>query len=312
MQKTPVLCVIGPTASGKTALSLRLARALGGEIVSMDSMQIYRRMDIGTAKPTPAERAEVVHHLIDIAEPTDSFSVAQYASVAEQTLHSVYARGALPILTGGTGFYLRALTDGLSLGGVQSDPELRATLRQTALEPDGKRILHERLRAVDPATADRLHENDVLRVSRALEVFELTGMPISAQRNAALERPFEFLMLATTMERSALYRRAEERVNAMLKQGLLNEVRALLDEGVPAQSQAMQGIGYKELIPVLHGETTLAEATALLKQNTRRYAKRQWTWFRAIPMAAWLDMGNPESEAQALRMAEAFWKEVRP
>ncbi|HNW85872.1 MAG TPA: tRNA (adenosine(37)-N6)-dimethylallyltransferase MiaA [Candidatus Limiplasma sp.] len=310
MQKTPVLCIVGPTASGKTALAVQVAQALGGEIISMDSMQIYRRMDIGTAKPTLEERGNIPHHLIDILEPTEPFTVAEYAAQAEAEIQAVNARGSLPILAGGTGFYLRALTDGLSLGGVKSDPALRDSLRRIAAEPGGIRRLHDRLRAVDPISAEKLHENDVQRVSRALEVFELTGKPFSAQEQVMADRPFQFCLLGATMERALLYQRVNERVDRMLRQGLLREIQSLLDAGVPAQAQSMQGIGYKELTPALLKRVPLSDAVTALKQNTRHYAKRQWTWFRANPEVQWLDMTQPESVQQALRVAGAFWKEA--
>lgn len=312
MKKTPVLCIVGPTASGKTSLALRLSHALGGEIVNMDSMQIYRGMDIGTAKPTMAERENIPHHLMDIIEPTETFTVAQYARLAEATLHSIHARGVLPILVGGTGFYLRALTDGLSLGGVPSDPALRDALKQMALEPGGKRKLHERLRACDAVTADRLHENDVQRVARAIEVFELTGVPTSAQRREMPDQPFLFCMLGTTLERKMLYQRTDERVDTMVTKGLLSEVRTLLSHGVPPQAQAMQGIGYKEMVPVVCKDVSLNDAVIAMKQNTRHYAKRQWTWFRAEEQVQWLDMAQAESMDEALRIGETFREETKP
>ena len=314
MKQTPVVCVAGPTASGKSALALQLAKALDGEIVNMDSMQLYRRMDIGTAKPTADERAEAPHHLLDILEPTQAFSVADYAALAENTLESIAKRGKLPILVGGTGFYLRALTDGLQLGGVPSDPALRLQLKTQALEPGGRELLHERLRAVDPDSAARLHPNDVQRVSRALEVYLLTGKPLPTQKSSSEvidNRPFQFCLLGTTMERELLYQRVDARVDRMMGEGLLREVKGLLAEGVPPEAQAMQGIGYKELVPVLRKGAPLQEAIALLKQNTRHYAKRQWTWFRAEPRMQWLDTSKPEAVEEALRIVERFWRDAR-
>ncbi|NLI21120.1 MAG: tRNA (adenosine(37)-N6)-dimethylallyltransferase MiaA [Clostridiales bacterium] len=307
----PALGVVGPTASGKSALAMMLAQSLGGEILNMDSMQVYRRMDIGTAKPSRTDQALVRHHLLDIVEPYDNFSVAQYARLAEQAVQDVYARGALPVLTGGTGFYLRALTDGLRLGGVPSDAAVRERLKSEAAQAGGKRALFERLRKAYPAAAAKLHENDVLRVTRALEVLELTGKPISQQERPADAAPFRFCLLGTTLERETLYRRIEARVDGMLEQGLPDEVSALLASGVSPQAQAMQGIGYKELAPVMLCNAPLWEAVELMKRNTRRYAKRQGTWFRAVPGVVWLDMCRPESMMEALRIAGAFWKEAK-
>ena len=311
MGKTPVRCVVGPTASGKSALAVRLAKRMNGEIVSMDSMQIYRRMNVGTAKPTLEEREGVPHHLIDIVEPTEPFSVAQYTEQAETCLREIYERGKLPILAGGTGFYLRALTDGLALGGVPSDPELRQKLKQSAESEEGRMALYQRLCAADPETAARLHPNDVTRVSRAVEVFELTGQRLSQQRNTPEERPFTFCVLGATLEREALYRRAEARVDEMLSRGLLTEVESLLASGVPPEAQAMQGIGYKELVPVALSGASLADAVTLLKRNTRRYAKRQWTWFNADQRVQWLNMADPASAERAALIGGQFWEEVR-
>ncbi len=309
MDKTPVLCVVGPTASGKTALAVRLAQTLNAEIVNMDSMQVYRRMNIGTAKPTAEERGGIPHHLLDIAEPTESFSVAQYACAAETCLTQIYTRGKLPILAGGTGFYLRALADGLALGGIPSDPQLRESLKRNAADEDGKRKLYERLTVLDPQMAAKLHPNDVTRVSRAVEVCLLTGKLFSRQENQTVERPFRFCILGATLERAQLYQRAEERVDSMMARGLLGEVATLLNEGVPPEAQAMQGIGYKELVPVLLGGAPLDEAITLIKRNTRRYAKRQWTWFNAEKRTQWLDMAQESSTESALKIGERFWKE---
>ena len=310
MTKPPVLCIVGPTASGKTGLSLRIAKALGGEVISMDSMQIYRGMDIGTAKPSLTERAGIPHHLMDVIPPSQPYTVAQYAEDADQAIREVWGRGKLPMLVGGTGFYLKALTHGLTLGGIQSDPVLRDKLKAIAAGEDGKRQLHARLQLADPETAARLHPNDVQRVSRALEVLELTGRPISAQSETAYDPGYTFCMLGTTMARDGLYRRINARVQDMMRQGLLGEVRALLESGVPPTAQAMQGIGYKELVPVLLHQADLTDAVASIQQNSRHYAKRQWTWFRAEPRIQWLDMENADSFAQALEIAKAFWKEA--
>ena len=310
MEQQPVVCVVGPTASGKTKLAITLAKELDGEIINMDSMQIYRRMDIGTAKPSLAERQGIKHHLLDILEPHESFTVAQYAKVAQDTIREVGTRGKLPILTGGTGFYLRALTQALQLGGIRSDDELRRRLKREAETPEGKLRLFSRLEQIDPKTAARLHPNDVQRVTRAIEVYELTGKPFSHQQPAPQTHTMSFCMLGTTMDRAMLYTRINARVERMMEQGLLREVQALLHNNVPATAQAMQGIGYKEIVTALAGEISIQEAVQRIQQHTRHYAKRQWTWFRAEPRVQWLDMAREENTAMALQMAKTFWKEA--
>jgi tRNA dimethylallyltransferase len=304
--KSKVLCVAGPTASGKSALGMELARRLNGEIIGLDSMQLYRRMDIGTAKPTRAERAEIAHHLVDILEPWETYTAAQYAADARQAVEAIAGRGKVPILVGGTGFYLSSLTRGLTLGGIRSDWELRDRLKALAQDETGKRLLHERLASVDPASAKRLHPNDITRVSRALEVYELTGVALSAQAQPEAELPFELCILGTELERSALYARINARVVQMMKDGLLSEVEALLQAGVSPQAQAMQGIGYKELVPVLSGQKLLPAAVLDIQQNTRRYAKRQLTWFRRNGAVRWLDMAQESAQTEALHIAQHF------
>lgn len=306
MSKPRVLCVAGPTASGKSALGMALAGKLDGEIICMDSMQVYRRMDIGTAKPTQEERGSVLHHLIDIREPNEPYSVAQYAKDATKAIGNVWGRGHVPILVGGTGFYLRALTHGLHLGGVQSDPEIRGRLKAEAPDGQGRRRLYERLQKIDPVTAAHLHFNDVARVSRALEVYELTGTPLSQQEQPAFESPFDFRVIGAAMERAALYRRIDARVDSMMADGLLQEVKALLLEGVSPKVQAMQGIGYKELVPVVLGEYPLESAVADIKRNSRHYAKRQLTWFRRDEAIRWLEMADEEAPEKAMAAAQAF------
>ena len=279
---------------------------LHGEIVCMDSMQIYRGMDIGTAKPTKAEQADIPHHLLDIVEPDEPYTVAQYAEDAKRVCKAIAGRGRLPILVGGTGFYLRALTHGLTLGGVRSDPAVRERLKVIAQDEEGKRRLHAMLTAVDPVSAARLHPNDIPRVSRALEVYELTGEPMSAQEQPEADSPFAFCMLGAELERTALYNRINARVDTMMVDGLLEEVKALLAGGVSPKAQAMQGIGYKELVPVLMERAPLPGAVAEIKRNSRHYAKRQFTWFRREERIHWLDMAGADPRAEALAIVRTF------
>ncbi len=295
MAKKRVYGLVGPTASGKTALSLRLARDLGGEILCMDSMQIYRGMDIGTAKPTAEERAAAPHHLLDIADPAQPFSVTEYTALARPLLDGI----AAPILVGGTGFYLRGLSQPMDYGYVPGDAAIRERYEAMAKEA-GAQAVHDRLRAVDPPSADRLHPNDLRRVIRALEVFELTGARFSDQKlPAGYEPPWGFRLFALDWPRETLYRRIDMRVDQMMSEGLPDEVRALLDGGVPTDAQAMQGIGYKELVPVLNGDAPLEEAVDLIKLRSRHYAKRQLTWFRADPRIHWIRMEEGRTMAQA-------------
>ena len=311
-EKPAVIAVAGPTASGKSDLGLKLAQRFGGEIVCMDSMQIYRRMDIGTAKPTAQERALVPQHMLDVADPTEAYAVADYAVAAEQVIAQILSRGRVPILVGGTGLYLKALMDGLSLGGAGGDERLRAELNALADEPGGKERLHARLAAVDPETAARLHPNDRRRVIRAIEVFEQTGVPMSRQNHAAQDRPFRVLPLALEWPRELLYARLETRVHRMMEMGLLSEVRALLESGVAPAAQSMQGIGYKELIPAAMGQGDVNRAVWDIIVHTRHYAKRQGTWLRAQPQCVWLDARDADALlAQATALAQAFLNDAK-
>ena len=282
--KKRIIGIVGPTASGKTALSLPVAGALGGEILCMDSMQIYRGMDIGTAKPTAAERAAVPHHLLDVLAPDESFSVTQYADLARPLLDGV----SVPILVGGTGLYLQALSQPMDFGQVPGDEALRAKYHEMA-QRQGAGAVHALLQRVDPATAARLHPNDLRRVIRALEVYDLTGAPISLKRaQEPPESPWDFQLYAVDWPRDELYARVERRVDEMMAEGLLEEVRALREAGVSPQCQSMQGLGYKELWPVISGEMPLSEAVARIKLRTRHYAKRQLTWFRRDERIIWI------------------------
>lgn len=290
MDNRPICYVLtGPTASGKTALSLRVAEAFNCEIISMDSMQIYRGMDIGTAKPTPEEKAACPHHMVDIVDPRDAFSVAQYQEMAESCARDIIKRGKTPLFVGGTGFYLRALRSPMAMGVVTGDAAIRARLEAEAAVDGGKEKLHARLSLVDPVTAKRLHVNDVRRVVRALEVYELTGEPFSQQKQPEGEAAFRYRVATLEMDRALLYSRIEKRVDIMMAEGLLAEVQRLLDEGVPPAAQSMKAIGYKELIAHLQGEYDLETAIYELKKNTRHYAKRQLTWMRGEADVTWID-----------------------
>ena len=290
--KPRLLAIVGPTASGKSALAVAAAKALGGEIISCDSMQVYRRMNIGTAKPTAEEMGGVKHHLIDVVAPDAPFSVAEYVPMAQAAAEEIFLRGRMPILCGGTGLYLDAFLRG-GMEDTASDPALRRSLFAYA-EAHGARALHERLAAVDPESAAATHENNVKRVVRALEIFESTGVTKTEldRRSRQIEAPYEVTVIGLRYAaRELLYARIEQRVDQMLADGLLSETKALLEEGVfEANTTAAQAIGYKELLGYLRGEQSLAEATEALKTATRRYAKRQMTWFGAKDYIQWIDM----------------------
>lgn len=291
-QKIKILAVVGPTASGKTAVSVELARRLGGEVISCDSMQVYRRMNIGTAKPTVEEMCGVPHHLIDAVEPDAPFSCAEYVTRAGETVKDIAARGKLPILCGGTGLYLDRFLCG-EMEETHADEALRASLFAFA-ESEGVEALHARLREVDPESADAIHPNNVKRVVRALEIYEQTGIPKSEfdRRSQVGESPYDAVVIGLYYpRREVLYERINRRVDVMLADGLLEETKKLLDEGVfEVNLTAAQAIGYKELLGYLRGEETLSAATENLKTATRRYAKRQLTWFGAKPYVVWVDM----------------------
>ena len=287
--KSRLLVLAGPTASGKTACAVELALRLNGEIVSADSMQVYRDMPILSAAPTHAEMRGVPHHMIGIASPRQKFSAASYREGAFQAIEAIEARGRLPILCGGTGLYMNAVTRPLSFS-AQGDETLRCELQAIAAAPGGRERLHAMLAEIDPASAARLHPNDVRRVSRAIEIYRLTGRTQSEQAalDAAQEGPFDERLFALLWPREALYHRIEQRVDAMLEEGLVDEVRALMSDA-DAQTTARQAIGYKEIAAALRGEMTMDAAILLLKQATRNYAKRQMTWFRRDPRVEWIE-----------------------
>lgn len=312
LQKPRVLALVGPTASGKTALSIGVAKALGCEIVCMDSMQIYRGMDIGTAKPTQAEMEGIPHHMLDVADPRESYSVAMYKEQAEQVMGQILARGNTPLLVGGTGFYLRALRNPMAMGGAGSDAGIRAELEAVGAEPGGRARLHAMLAQVDPETAARLPVNDTRRVVRALEVYRLTGKPFSRQEALEQPVPFAYGVAALTMERQRLYDRVNRRVDAMMDQGLLEEVRSLLQAGVSPDAQAMKGLGYKELLPVALEGAPLDGAVERIKLGTRHYAKRQLTWFRREEDVLWVDALEQDALERLIRYySNEAWEKER-
>jgi len=288
-QVPPVLVVTGPTASGKTAAALILAEQLSGEIISADSMQIYRGMDIGTAKATPAERKRVPHHLLDICEPGDRFSVADYKKAATQVIREIYDRGHLPILCGGTGQYLSAMIEGLTFTEIPIDFQLRESLNQEAANK-GLEYLYRQLQSVDPETAARLAPADQKRIIRALEVYQQTGKSVGQlNQESRLAGPdFQYSGFCLSPDRQILYERINLRVQHMISEGLADEVRRLLAFDLPIGSTCLQAIGYKEMLPYIRGEESLESTIDCISQATRRYAKRQLTWFRKMPGLRWL------------------------
>ena len=284
-----IICVVGPTASGKTALSVRLAQALGGEIVSFDSMQVYRRMDIGTAKPTPEERCGVPHHMLDVADPAENYSVSRYVQEADACVQDILSRGKPVILVGGTGLYLNALLAGHGFAGGDKDGRYRAEL-ESRWDKEGGEAMFAELRRIDPETAGNLHLNDKKRILRALEVYYETGKTM-AQHNAEtklIPPRYDSVRIGLAYEdRDDMKRAIDLRVDKMVEAGLFDEVRALLDSGLPRDVTAMQAIGYKEALAYLDGEATREEAIDEIKLRSRQYAKRQLTWLRRDPSIHW-------------------------
>ena len=281
MKKIPLIVICGPTASGKTALAIQKAQEQNGEIVNADSMQIYKYMDIGTAKPTSEEQALVKHHLIDFVDPKDSFSVADYVALAHEKIAQIHESGKTPILTGGTGLYINSTVDDVEFGDEGCDLQLRNELNELA-KSKGIEAVIDILREFDPVSAQRLHPNNARRIIRAVEFYKTTGKPISVHQEETKQKisRYEPQMFMIDYDREVLYDRINRRVHIMIEQGLIDEVRRLLDMGCTADMQSMQGIGYKEVIEHLNGAISLDECIAAIQQNSRRYAKRQLTWFR--------------------------------
>ena len=278
--KPKIVVICGPTALGKTSIAIDLARAFSGEIVGADSMQIYRYMDIGTAKPTPVERSCVTHHMIDIVNPDEHFDAKQFAKMAQEKIIKLYVRGVTPFVVGGTGLYIKALVQGL-FKADPADPHVRERLKKEA-RIYGSDFLHKRLSQHDPDTAKRIHPNDTYRIIRALEVHELTGKTITELHREHMfsDKPFRVLKIGLHMDRELMYDRIDRRVDGMIKAGFIDEVKGLLDTGYPADLKSMQSIGYRHLVDFIQGRCPWDETLRTLKRDTKRYAKRQMTWLK--------------------------------
>jgi tRNA dimethylallyltransferase len=275
---SPLVTIVGPTSVGKTRLALRLAKELGAEIVSADSRQLYRGMDIGTDKPTAKERQRVPHHLVDIVDPDEEFTLAQYQDMAYAAIDDVLARSRVPFLVGGTGLYIKAVVEGWSIPRARPNEALRAELYREA-EVKGEEALHARLRQVDPVAAEKIDPRNVRRVVRALEVYLETGRLIS-ELQGRNPPPYRILQIGLTMERSALYQRIDQRIDRMIERGLVEEVRGLVEQGYGYELPAMSGLGYRQVGGYLRGEISLEEAIHLIKRDTRRFVRQQYNWFR--------------------------------
>ncbi len=290
MNQKPMIILTGPTAVGKSALSVELAKKINGAVISADSMQVYRHMDIGSAKVMPEEMQGITHYMIDELEPDEEFHVVRFTTMAKEYLKEIYAAGKIPIIAGGTGFYIQALLYDIDFTEQQCDEAYRRQLEEQAKE-HGAGYLHEMLRKVDPASAEAIHANNVKRVIRALEFYHLSGQKISEHNETERQKqsPYNFAYFVLNDERAKLYERIDKRVDAMIAAGLVNEVQKLKDMGCSREMVSMQGLGYKEILAYLDGEYTLEEAVYIIKRETRHFAKRQLTWFKRERDVIWLD-----------------------
>jgi len=292
LSKPKLLVLVGPTAIGKTRLSIEIAKRYHCEIISGDSMQVYRGMDIGTAKISDSERQGIPHHLINIVEPDEPFSAASFQERSAQLIIEINHRNRLPFIVGGTGLYIESLCYDFQFGLSASDTDYREHLT-LELRQYGEEALHQKLQAVDPESALRLHPNDTRRIIRALEIWHMTGNTLSSRlAEQSKQSPYDLCIVGLTMDRAMLYKRIEHRIDLMMQQGLLDEVHHLMNRGYNRELISMQGLGYKELIPVILGECELKEAITILKRNTRHFAKRQLSWFRHMKEIHWIDVSN--------------------
>ncbi len=304
--KNKLVAIAGPTASGKTALAIEIAKRFSGEVISCDSMQIYKGMDIGTAKPDEDEKCGILHHMIDIIEPSQKFSVADFAEMARACIDDCISRGRLPILAGGTGLYMDSVLNNTDFADFKSDPEFRKEMQALA-ETEGNEALHKILRQKDPEAAEKIHPNNVRRVIRALEVCKVTGKTFTlVNEESKREALFDALVFGIDTDRETLYKRIDKRVDVMMEKGLLDEVKALCENGVGKDTTAMQAIGYKELLEYIDGKEPLLDAVEKIKQESRRYAKRQLTWFRRNDEIQWVRLDDEDSLEKIFEKCQRF------
>jgi len=309
--KKPLIVLTGPTAAGKTELSIALAKKLNGAIISADSMQVYKYMNIGSAKIRPEEMQGVRHYLVDVLDPREEFHVARFQQMAKEAMDEIYRNGQLPIVVGGTGFYIQALLKDIDFDESSGELPCRKELEETARR-EGGAVLYERLKQVDPESAEAIHPNNVKRVIRALEFYQETGQPISLHNKEQKEKqpPYTYAYFVLNDDRARLYERIDRRVDRMVEQGLVEEVRWLKEHGYDRSLVSMQGLGYKELFPYLDGTCSLEEAVEIIKRDTRHFAKRQITWFKREPDVIWLNQQEFGYDKQKIlkRMLE-LWEE---
>ena len=302
MDRKPLIILAGPTAVGKTSLSIRLAKETGGEIISADSMQVYRHMDIGSAKITKEEMDGVPHYLVDVLEPEEEFNVVRFQQMAKEAAEKIWEKGKIPLVVGGTGFYIQALLYDIDFTENDGDESYRRQLERKASDEEGDSELYEILKTVDPKAAQEIHPRNIKRIIRALEFYHQTGRKISEHNETQRQKesPYNYAYFVLTDERSRLYERIDRRVDLMMEQGLLDEVRYLKERGVRKDSTAMQGLGYKELYAYLEGEYPLDEAVRIIKRDTRHFAKRQLTWFKRERDVIWADKSVIGQDEQKL------------
>ena len=308
--KKPLIILTGPTAVGKTELSIALAKAINGEIISADSMQVYKHMDIGSAKITKEEMDGVIHYLVDVIEPSEEFNVVRFQQMAKEAMNIIYAKGKIPIVVGGTGFYIQALLNDIDFEDTREDASYRAKLEEEAKQY-GATYLHNKLKEVDPQSAIDIHANNVKRVIRALEYFHLTNEPISKHNEIQRQKqsPYNFAYFVLNMDRDLLYERINKRIDIMMESGLVREVEWLKNQGYTSDMVSMKGLGYKEILEYLDGAYSLEEAIYILKRDTRHFAKRQITWFKREKDVIWLEKEKDSKTSELLEQIISICKE---